>query len=108
MAISPANTKRVYDGQTTMLSVNSFSEPTDLKQHELQWGYNIITRGGKPTTRWGFRSIFKYTCGKAQCLSLFIPNSGQPQLLAAVSGKVFALPNPFESYFQFPNISFAA
>lgn len=108
MAVSPANVNRVYDGQTTMLSVNSFSEPTDLKPHEIQWGFNVMTRGGKVATRFGFRSIFKYTCGKGQGLSFFIPNNGQPQLLAAVSGQIFALPHPFTSYSQLSNLSFAA
>lgn len=108
MAFSPANQNRVYDGQVTMLSVNSFSEPTDLKPHEIQWGYNVMTRGGRVATRFGFRSIFKYTCGKAQGLSFFFPTSGQPQLVAAVSGRIFALPNPFTSYSEIPSIRFAA
>lgn len=98
MAVSAANRNRVYDGQTTMLAVNSFSEPTDLRDHEIQWGFNVMTRGGKVATRYGFRSIFKVASGKGQGLALFTPNNGPTQLVGAVSGRIYSLPAPFDTY----------
>lgn len=107
MPTSPENVNRVYDGQDTMLRINSFLNPSKLGPQELSWGFNIKTRGGVPRTRDGFNSSFKFTCGKAQGISLFTPTGGLPHLVVAVSGNVYALKFPFDSYFQLTGISFA-
>lgn len=108
MAVSPANRNRVYDGQDMMLSVNSFTHPSKLQNHEIQWGFNVITRKGRVGTRYGFRSIgsFVYFGGKAQGISFFTPNTGLTQLVVAVSGNVFVFPFPFTNYSYINTLSF--
>lgn len=108
MAVSPNNPNRVYDGQDMMLSVNSFIEPSKMRGHEIQWGFNVMTRGGKVRTRFGFRSVYKFAYGKAQGLSFFVPNTGVEQLIAAVSGRVYALSDPFTSANHLSAIAFNA
>lgn len=89
-----------------MFRVNSFLNPSQLSADELSWAFNVKTRGGIPRTRDGFNSLFRYTCGKAQAISLFTPTNGLPHIVIAISGNIYALKYPFDSYFQLTDLAF--
>lgn len=97
---------RLYDGNTNFRRVNSFLAPYLLGDGEMAWAYNCSTKGKQIRTRPGFKSIFSVTCGKAQGLTLFTPTNSKPNLVAAISGRIWVSPWPFNYAYMLPNIQF--
>lgn len=78
--------------------MNSVRSSWLLLDAQYQSGINIVNRGGIPQTRPGFAAQVSLPPGKLQGGFFFQPtkegSTGLPYLVAAVSGRVYALPFP--------------
>src|SRR4029077_16177934 len=81
-------------------------DPENLGPGEYRKGYNLVARGTSVSTRPGFNPMVALGCGRAQGFSSFRPTNGKLHLLAAKSGKIYACPEPFNTWFILPNIQF--
>lgn len=109
MATSPANANRLFDGGNNfILGVNSNLHPTLLNSAQASWAINLTNDGAMWYTRPGYRSLMRVPDGKAQGFTLFTPTGGEPNMVFAVSGKIYTSAFPFETYMQLPNIQFDA
>lgn len=109
MATSPVNVNRLFDGGNNfILGVNSNLHPTHLNAAQIAWGINVTNSGGIIYTRPGYKTIMRVPDGKAQGFTLFTPTGGEPNMVFAVSGKVYTSAYPFETYMQLPGIQFDA
>lgn len=105
MANAPLR-NRLYDGNTFFRRVDSFTNPQMLRDGDISWGFNVTTAGLKVKTRPGMDPIFSVTCGKAQGLTLFTPTNSKPHLVAAISGRIWVSPYPFNTARMLNNITF--
>jgi len=108
MAYSPENytvlqsADAAFDG-----GANSHDEPFRLPEAQYSWAENTENESGDLRTRWGFTNILKFSCGRAQGITLFRPtNVSMPSLYIAISGEIWRSPYPFETAFRLPNIQF--
>lgn len=90
-----------------VLGADSYTIPTDLDEREYAMGQNIVCRGGIAQTRPGTRSLFCLPSGNFQGATLFTPDNGTAQIVAAVDGKIYASAAPFTSYRRLWNLQFS-
>lgn len=102
----PAN--RHQDGGLAFAAVDSFSHPSLLTPSKLSWMVNGVLQKGVINTRPGYDTIHTLAQGRAQGIVLFTPTGGLPNLVFAVSGKVYVSQYPFDAFNQLANISFDA
>lgn len=98
---------RLPDGQDNFVAgCDSFSDPTEIAPKRFAWGFNIITKGGRCTTRPPFEVRLRLGCGKPQGFTMFTPTNGLPSMYFAISGRVYYSPFPFTQVRILPNIQF--
>ncbi len=97
----------VAGSSSLVLGVDSYTVPTDLDDRELVFGQNIAVRGGIAQTRPGTRTLFCLPDGNFQGQTLFTPDNGVAQLVAAVDGKIYVSAAPFTSYRRLTNLQFS-
>lgn len=86
---------------------NSYISPAKLQAGTYVAGMNVMCRGGIVQTRPGSRSLVQLPLGNLQGVTFFQPTSGLPSLVAAVDGKVYTCPYPFNAYKQIDGIQFS-
>ena len=86
-----ADSRDIIAGSSSLaLGANSYKLSTDLGDTEYVMGMNIVMRGGIAQTRPGTRSLFCLPSGNFQGATLFTPDNGTAQIVAAVDGKIFS------------------
>lgn len=70
------------------------------------YAMNVLTRGGKPRTRPGSKTLFCLPQGNLQGGALFVPRTGVPHLMAAVEGRIYISPLPFGGWTRLGGIQF--
>ncbi len=78
--------------------MDTYSEAVTMAPGKYVLGTNVLNRGGVLQTRPGFRTMFKLPDGVLQGFTTFTPSQGLPQLLALVSGVLYASTYPFKTY----------
>jgi hypothetical protein len=90
-----------------VLGADQFTNPQRITNGRYVAAMNVINRGGLVQTRPGSRTLFTMPDGTLQGSTLFVPTTGVPQIVFAVSGTVYASPYPFRSYSPLANIQFS-
>lgn len=91
--------------------LDSFSENLTLAPGKYIWAENLVNRGGVLQTRPGFRTRIKLPDGKLQGLTTYYPSQASarvPQLIAIVSGNVYASEYPYRGFRQIGGASLSA
>lgn len=100
--------KQYTTGSSSLvLGADSYTLPSELGVNEFVMSMNCTCRGGIVQTRPGTRSLFCLPPGNFQGATLFTPQNGVAQLVAAVDGKIYVSPQPFTSYRQLCGIQFS-
>lgn len=86
--------------------MDSAADPAFLDDATYRAAMNVVNRGGVLKTRPGYNCVFELPEGKLQGYTLFRPTGGAWHHVVAVSGRVYASPFPFTSYYQLPGIQF--
>lgn len=103
-----ADSKEYVAGSSSLvLGADAYTLSTDLDDREYVMGMNVVCRGGIVQTRPGTRSLFCLPSGNFQGATLFTPDNGTAQLVAAVDGKIYASAAPFTSYRRLWNLQFS-
>ena len=103
-----ADVKDYTAGSSSLvLGVDSYTTPAELGEREFVMGQNVVCRGGIVQTRPGTKSLFCLPSGNFQGATLFIPDNGVAQIVAAVDGKIYASSAPFTSYKRLWNLQFS-
>lgn len=107
MATSPSNANRLFDGGNNfILGVNSNLHPTHLNPSQASWAINLTNSSAIWYTRPGMRPMMRVPDGKVQGFTLFTPTGGEPNMVFAVSGKIYTSVFPFDSYTQLASLQF--
>lgn len=77
---------------------NSFMNPDLLPPGSFTRGGNIVTRGGIPQVRPGYRCKFVLPRGNCQGGRIFRPRVGSPVIVFAVDGALYISDKPFTTY----------
>jgi hypothetical protein len=94
-------TPQIQDGDARFgLGLNTFSENVTIGPGGYIHAENLINRGGVLQTRPGFNTRIKLPNGRFQALATYNPSRGFPQLIAVVSGIVFASDYPYVGFRQ--------
>jgi hypothetical protein len=97
-----------YAGSDYVFGVNSYTLPTKLSDNQAVMAMNCLMRGGIPQTRPGTDTVLQLPRGgKLQGLKFFKPDGGVEHLVAAVDGKVYVSPYPFNTYTRLNGIEFS-
>lgn len=103
-----ADPKTYKTGSSSLaMGANSYTVPTDLGDQNYIMGQNVVCRGGIVQTRPGSRSLFCLPSGNFQGMTLFTPDNGVAQIVAAVDGKIYVSAAPFTSYQRLWNLQFS-
>ena len=98
---------RLNDGGIGFIGgVNSFLHPSLLPENQISWGINVVTKGGEILPRPPYSSVFDLGKFRAQGICSFVPSNGNPNIVFAVSGKIYTSEYPFVEFNQLTNISF--
>jgi hypothetical protein len=97
----------VAGSSSLVLGADSYTVPTELDDREYVFGQNVVCRGGILQTRPGSRSLFCLPDGNFQGATLFTPDNGVAQIVAAVDGKIYVSAAPFTSYRRLWNLQFS-
>lgn len=98
---------RMFDGDYGFpLGVNSGTYPDRLGTGQYFRSWNSVNRGGLLKCRPGFKTLLSLPSGLLQGFWEYRPLYSEPILIAAVSGKIYFSPMPFNSYTELPNIQF--
>lgn len=97
----------VAGSSSLVLGADSYTVPTDLDDREYVFSQNCVCRGGILQTRPGTRTLFCLPDGNFQGQTLFTPDNGVAQLVAAVDGKIYVSAAPFTSYRRLTNLQFS-
>ena len=99
----------VVDGDDSfVLGMDSYTLPSRLLPGEYVSSMNTINRGGLIQTRPGSVSLTDLPAGNLQGCKFFIPKSGIPCVVSAISGKLYVSTFPFTDEPKLiPNIQFA-
>lgn len=90
-----------------VLGADSYTTPTDVNEKSYISGQNVVCRGGIVQTRPGTASRLCLPDGNFQGSTLFTPDNGVAQLVAAVDGKIYVSAAPFTSYRRLWNLQFS-
>src|SRR6267142_4394371 len=94
-------TPAIQDGDARFgLGLNTFSENITIGPGGYIHAENLVNRGGVLQTRPGFNTRIKLPDGRFQALATYNPSRGFPQLIAVVSGIVFASDYPYVGFRQ--------
>jgi len=88
--------------------MNSASDPAFLEDSSYRSAMNIVNRGGVIKTRPGYNCLAELPEGKVQGYRLFKPTGGPSTHVFAISGQVYAFPEPFTSYYRLKDVQFLA
>lgn len=95
------------DGDDFLIfGADQFTNPQKLTNGKYIAAMNVMNRGGIVQTRPGTKTMFTMPEGLLQGSTLFVPTTGVPQIVFAVSGKVYSSPYPFRYYVPVANIQF--
>ena len=89
------------------MGVNSYTTPAELGDTEFVFGQNVAIRGGIVQTRPGSQSLLCLPDGNFQGCTLFTPQNGVAQLVAAVNGNIYVSAAPFTTYRRLANVQFS-
>jgi len=95
-----------YDG-SWLRGVKSDSDPGQIPVGYAWNAINMINVGGQLSCRPGLKCLIKFPQGKLQGLTLFTPNIGPDQLVAAISGVIYVSTFPFKTFSILPNVQFS-
>lgn len=99
MGTSPFNRNRIFDGGTSFFGgMNSFMHPEELPPNQVSWIINGTVEGGDIITRPDYLPRIRLPDGKAQGATIFIPATGIPVVVMAVSGVIYYTQYPFDTY----------
>ena len=98
---------RAPDGDVTFLpGMNSTPDPVQLSPGQYPRSMNTVNRGGVVQCRPGYRCKFAAPPGNLQGGSFFFPKQGNPVVVFAVEGLVYASEYPFLEYRQVEGLQF--
>jgi hypothetical protein len=97
----------IAGSSSLVLGADSYTMPTELEDREYSFSQNAVCRGGILQTRPGTRTLFCLPDGNFQGSTLFTPDNGVAQIVAAVDGKIYVSAAPFTSYRQLRNLQFS-
>ncbi len=97
----------VAGSSSLVMGCDSYTSPAELGDTEYLFGQNVVCRGGILQTRPGSRSLFCLPDGNFQGMTLFTPDNGVAQIVAAVDGKIYVSAAPFTSYRRLWNLQFS-
>lgn len=97
--------QRIIDFDSTFISgVKSDSDPQQLPLGYAWNAVNMINLGGSFSCRPGHRCVTTLPDGHLQGATLFRPQVGIEQIVAAVDGLLYAAAYPFTQWRQIPNV----
>lgn len=85
--------------------MNSLIPPFELGGRQYAYGENILSRGGIPQTRPGFRFITDLPGAKLQGMVMFTPTNASQQMIVAIDGTLFWANYPFTTFQQITGVS---
>ena len=101
----PAN---ITEGSSYLWAgADSYTAPVNLNDNEYVMGQNVVCRGGLIQTRPGTATKFCLPDGTLQGLTMFVPDNGVTHLVAAVDGKIYVSPAPFNTFRRLCNLQFS-
>jgi len=102
-----ADEQTIVVGASYLFSgADSYTSPINLTDTEYTMSQNCVNRGGIVQTRPGSKSLLCLPDGNLQGLTLFTPDNGVQQLVAAVDGKIYVSAAPFTSYRRLCELQF--
>lgn len=102
-----ADARDYKDGSSSLvLGADSYTMSTDLNDREYVMSQNCVCRGGIVQTRPGTAALLCLPDGNFQGFTVFTPSNGVAHLVAAVDGKIYVSPEPFDAYYRLWNLQF--
>lgn len=98
----------IAGSSSLVLGADSYTQSTELGETEFVMAMNCACRGGIVQTRPGSQSLLCLPPGNFQGATLFTPDNGTAQIVAAVDGNIYVSPAPFTSYRRLYNLKFSS
>jgi hypothetical protein len=95
-------------GSSSMvMGCDSYTKSDEIQDNEVVMAMNCVCRGGIYQTRPGTKSLYCLPKGNLQGFTLFTPDNGVAQQVAAVDGVIYVSPAPFTAWRRLKNIQFS-
>lgn len=95
-------------GSSSMvMGCDSYTKSDEIQDNEVVMAMNCVCRGGIYQTRPGTKSLYCLPKGNLQGFTLFTPDNGVAQQVAAVDGVIYVSPAPFTAWRRLKNVQFS-